>query len=72
MVAIRTSGLACMNGGWLMPKSNVPGIIMGLVFVAVFLVMLATFGQMSKVVQGPFAAPLSDPYEFAGGSRPAD
>ena len=40
-----------------MPKSNAVGIITGLVFVTVFLVMLATFGQMSKVVQGPFAAP---------------
>jgi len=29
----------------------------GLVFVAIFLVMLATFSQMSKIVQGPFVAP---------------
>ena len=53
-----------------MPKSNAVGIITGLVFVTVFLVMLATFGQMSKVVQGPFAAPSTDGYDLAGTSRP--
>jgi Na+-transporting methylmalonyl-CoA/oxaloacetate decarboxylase gamma subunit len=53
-----------------MPNSNTGGIITGLVFVTVFLMLLATFGQMSKVVQGPFAAPSPDGYELAGSSRP--
>ena len=55
-----------------MPKSNAIGIITGLVFVIIFLGMLATFGQMSKIVQGPFAAPSTDGYELAGSSRPAN
>ena len=53
-----------------MTKSNAVGIITGFVFVTVFLMMLATFGQMSKVVQGPFAAPSPDGYDLAGSSRP--
>jgi len=53
-----------------MPKSNTVGIITGLVFVTIFLVMLVTFGQMTKVVQGPFVAPTGDGYELAGSSRP--
>jgi hypothetical protein len=53
-----------------MPKSNAVGIITGLAFVTIFLVMLATFGQMSKVVQGPFVAPSGDGYDLAGSSRP--
>jgi len=53
-----------------MPKSNAVGIMTGLVFVTIFLMMLATFGQMSKVMQGPFVAPSGDGYELAGSSRP--
>ena len=53
-----------------MPKSNAAGIIMGLAFVTIFLVMLATFGQMSKVVQGPFVTPTGEGYDLAGNSRP--
>ena len=53
-----------------MLRSNTFGIITGLVFVTVFLMLLATFGQTSKVVEGPFAAPSTDGYELAGSSRP--
>jgi len=55
-----------------MPQNNKLGVVTGLMFVVVFLVMLATFGLMSKVVQGPFAAPSADGYELAGSSRPAE
>jgi hypothetical protein len=40
-----------------MPKRDPVGILRGLAFVAIFLLMLATFGQMSKVLQGPSHLP---------------
>jgi hypothetical protein len=53
-----------------MPQSNKVGIATGLIFVAVFLLMLVTFGQVAKVVQAPFAQPQIDGFDLAGSSRP--
>jgi hypothetical protein len=44
-----------------MLNSNALHTITGLVFVGVFLLMLAFFGHLSKVVQGPFVAPTEAP-----------
>jgi len=54
-----------------MRKSNPIGIIGVLVFASIFLIMLASFGQISQVMQGTFVAPLADGYELAGSTRPA-
>ena len=55
-----------------MPQGNALGIVTGLVFVTIFLVMLVTFGHVSKVVQGPFGPPSADGFELAGTSRPVN
>ena len=52
-----------------MPQNNSLGVVTGLAFVAIFLVMLVTFGQVSKSVHGPFS-PSGDVYELAGAARP--
>ncbi len=52
-----------------MPQGNSLGVVTGLAFVAIFLVMLVTFGQVSKSVHGPFS-PSVDAYELAGTARP--
>jgi hypothetical protein len=55
-----------------MPERNAWGIVTGFAFVVIFLAMLVTFGELSKVVQGPFATPPADGFELAGSSRPAN
>ena len=52
-----------------MQQGNSLGVVTGLAFVAIFLVMLVTFGQVSKSVHGPFSPP-GDFYELPGAARP--
>jgi hypothetical protein len=49
-----------------MPKKNAAGIVAGLAFVALFLVMIATIQSVAKLTQAPAGA-----YELAGSSKPA-
>lgn len=46
-----------------MPQDNSLGIVTGLLLVAVVLAMIASFGRVSEVVQGPLRSPA---YELAG------
>jgi hypothetical protein len=54
------------HGSGLMQQDNSAGIVTGLVFVTVFLIILASFGAMAKFINAPSGA-----YELAGSSRPA-
>jgi len=49
-----------------MPQDNPIGILTGLAFVGIFLVMIASCGGVAKLVQAP-AAP---GYELTGSSTP--
>lgn len=49
-----------------MQREDSTGIITGLVFVTLFLIMLASVGEVAKFINPP-----SDAYELAGSSRPA-
>jgi len=49
-----------------MQQDNSAGIVTGLVFVTVFLIILASFGATAKFINAPSGA-----YELAGSSRPA-
>jgi hypothetical protein len=52
-----------------MPQRNSLGVVSGLVFVAAFLVMLATCGQATRIVHSPFSKTLQPSYELAVYSR---
>jgi hypothetical protein len=49
-----------------MPQDNSFGILTGLIFVALFLVMIASIHGAARFMEAPPAA-----YELAGSSRPA-
>jgi uncharacterized transporter YbjL len=51
-----------------MPQDNTVGIVTGLIFVALFLVMIASIHGVAKFMQ----APQPGAYELAGSSDPAD
>ena len=51
-----------------MPQDNTVGIVTGLIFVALFLVMIASIRGVTKFMH----APPPDAYELAGSSDPAD
>jgi len=53
-----------------MPEDNSVGILTGLVFVAVFLVMLATLSGVSNHIHRTFYGPAPH-FVLAGESRPA-
>lgn len=50
-----------------MPQDNSVGILTGLIFVALFLLMIASIHGAEKLVRAPPGS-----YEFAGSSTPAD
>jgi hypothetical protein len=49
-----------------MPQDNSVGVLTGLIFVALFLVMIASIHGAAKFMEAPPGA-----YEVAGSSRPA-
>jgi hypothetical protein len=63
IVAARSDGVLDMR------QRNSLGVVSGLAFVAVFLVMLATFVQAARFVRSPFATAADDAYELAGDTR---
>jgi len=52
-----------------MPQRNSLGVVSGLTFVAVFLIMLATCGQATRIVHSPFSKTPQASYELADYSR---
>ena len=56
-------------GSVVMWHGNSLGVLSGLVFVAIFMAMVVSVGQVSKAVHGPFGAlPAGGNYELAGAS----
>jgi hypothetical protein len=64
--ALRTLLSGLLHGDQFMSQDRSVGIVTGLVFVALFLLMLATFHGVASHMSPPMAS-----YELAGTSRPA-
>ena len=70
-----TRGRRYAGGSWtgfanIMRQNNSLAVVSGLVFVAVFLVMIVSVSQVSKAVQHPFGPPAATGYDLAGSSQP--
>jgi hypothetical protein len=53
-----------------MPRDTSVGILTGLVFVTLFLVMIASLSAVGEHIRRPFHGP-AQTYDLAGSSRPA-